>query len=95
MQRLRLLEVKRDGSFFLTSTFIPSKDDELSWDNSGCRIVYDYRKKNPFKVEKLSTLALELPPLYLVSEEMSFMFNLVKSLLPYELPSSQEITQDF
>lgn len=99
MLRTRYLECK-ENVLSLTTVFCPSSnssdDDFLSdYKICGVHIVFNLEDSTPISCKQAeSTLApyplLDFPPLFLVSEELNYMFNLSKSLLPYETSQTSE-----
>lgn len=85
MQRLRHLS-QQGLRYQLESVFTPSTDDEIfsGMATTRCLVVFDFSKSFPVRVLRFAKV--DLPPLYLIAEEVDYMFNLFKSLSPYETP---------
>ena len=88
MQRLRNLS-KHGNRFELDSCFEPTTDDEFfgGVNHSRCIVTFDFSRRNPISVTH--PVDFDLPPLYLIAEEIDYMFHLLKSLSPYETQTSQ------
>lgn len=93
MVRYRTLS-KKGNRFELASLFDPGQNDDdfIFGDRMGCRIVFDFsRKENKITVSPLHVL--ELPPLDRIQEELLYLFNIIKSLSPYE-SQTQKVPED-